>query len=752
MTLMLHTFVGHDVERVREAVEAPLRRYLSNSADLMRGSGPDAGRGPGSRLGSSGGPGRARGTGLRALLREGRHSSAHRAPAGSRWRRIEALGVDEVACLIDFGVDTDIVLASLPALDAVRQRCERDFRLRRTTKHRARAAPPARRYAPAMHALSGAGAAAWSPARRGARADWSGCWSAARRCPARAGRAAAGHRWAERCSTCTAPRRRPSGPPSHVVEVGPGPVSHRHAHRATRRCTSWTRELRPSPVGVPGELYIGGTGVARGYHAPAGADRRALPPGPDVRDAGARMYRTGDRARWRADGTVEFLGRVDHQLKVRGFRVEPGEIEAVLARHPDVRAGRGRGARGACSEPRGWWRTSCPGRDTALRWRRCGPSRGAPAGAHGALGIRGARRAPADAQRQGGPEGAARARGREPCHVAREYVAPRTETERRVAELWSSLLGVPRVGAEDDFFALGGHSLLATRAASRIRESFGVDLPLRELFEASTPAALAARLEPRSRAWRPGCRRSSRVPARARCRCPSRSSGCGSWSSSSPVAPPTTRRWSCAWTGRSTWRCWSAPERGRPAARVLRATFRDEDGTAVQRIHPDVRLALARVDLTTLPGASRPAEARAAGGGGVAAVVRPRVGPAAARDVFHAGARASTCCCSCCTTSCRTAGRCGVLVREVAALYRAFSAGRESPLPEPAVQYVDFALVAARVAARGRAGVAARVLAGAAGRCASGPGTAHGPAAPRRAQQPGRESEHPAGPPRCRAR
>ena len=203
------------------------------------------------------------------------------------------------------------------------------------------------------------------------------------------------------------------------------------------------------------------------------------------------MYRTGDLARWRADGVLDFLGRADAQVKLRGFRIEPGEIEAALARHADVaqaaviaredRPGNKRlvayvvAAAGASCRCRG-----------AARASRC-----EPAGLHGAVGVRGAGQASAHPQRQARPQGAAGARPH-PAHVRR---SPRTPQEEMLCALFAEVLGLERVGIDDNFFELGGHSLLATRLISRIRATLDVEIAIRSLFEAPTVEALAKRLD-----------------------------------------------------------------------------------------------------------------------------------------------------------------------------------------------------------------------------------------------------------------
>ncbi|MEO6463283.1 MAG: non-ribosomal peptide synthetase, partial [Candidatus Eisenbacteria bacterium] len=254
--------------------------------------------------------------------------------------------------------------------------------------------------------------------------------------------------------------------------------------------------LRPVPVGVPGELLLGGVGLARGYlRRPALTAERFLPD-PFSAVPGSRLYRTGDLARWRGDGVLDFLGRVDDQVKIRGVRVEPAEIEAALTAHPQVRA-----AAVVAHEFEGLdrrlvayvvSREGCDGAPTPAALREFVAARlpEVMVPAHfvtlAALPLT--------------PSGKLDRRLLplpETTHLvgSSPFVPPRPGREEELASLWAGLLGAPRVGSGDDFFELGGHSLVAVRLLSRIRERFGVELPLRAVFAAPTLAAMAGEIE-----------------------------------------------------------------------------------------------------------------------------------------------------------------------------------------------------------------------------------------------------------------
>jgi amino acid adenylation domain-containing protein len=246
------------------------------------------------------------------------------------------------------------------------------------------------------------------------------------------------------------------------------------------------------PTGGFGEILLGGGALARGYHGRPDLTADRFIPDPFSGEAGGRLYRTGDLARFVHDGRIDFLGRVDQQVKVRGFRIELGEVEATLERHPAVRecavvlreivpGEMGMAAYYSLSSPtevaelRAYLKESLP--------EYMIPSvlfllEALPLTPTGKL------------DRKALPEP-----GRDDFGGERPYVAPRTPMEESLAALWQELLGLERVGAEDDFFFLGGHSLLAVRLISRLRERHAVNITTRLVFQSSTLAAMAKSLE-----------------------------------------------------------------------------------------------------------------------------------------------------------------------------------------------------------------------------------------------------------------
>jgi amino acid adenylation domain-containing protein len=250
----------------------------------------------------------------------------------------------------------------------------------------------------------------------------------------------------------------------------------------------------PVPVGVAGELFIGGAGVARGYrNRPELTAERFVP---ERFVPGAMMYRTGDLARYRRDGEIQLLGRTDHQIKLRGHRIELGEIEADLEGHPAVQqavvVAHGQGTdqrlvafvRGAGEDKpdgaalRGWLQERLPDYMVPAQFIAVEEF---PLTLNGKV----------DRKRLPAPEGQGAPR-------RAEGVAPRNQTEKRVAAIWSEILAITAVGVRENFFDVGGHSLLLMRVHTRLREEFQTEIPVVDLFRYTTVEDLAAYLDRRS--------------------------------------------------------------------------------------------------------------------------------------------------------------------------------------------------------------------------------------------------------------
>ncbi len=445
------------------------------------------------------------------------------------------------------------------------------------------------------------------------------------------------------------------------------------------------RRLAPVPLGAAGELCIGGLGVARGYLRRPGLTAERFVPDPFAGSPGERLYRTGDLARLRADGLLDALGRIDHQVKLRGFRIELGEIEDALRRHPAVAEAVVLLREDRAGDPRlTAYLALAPGAEPAAasELRRSlaerlpdymipaafVPLAALPRNANGKVD----RKALAAIR----PEGAA----------GGPRVPPRTPVEELLAGIWSQVLEVPAVGVHDDFFALGGHSLLATQLVLRVRDAFGVEIPLRAVFQAPT---LAAQAELIGRA-----RSGEAAPPGARPIRPAPRDG------DLPLSFAQERLWFLAQLtpGSAAYNIPAALAiHGRLDAaalerafaevarrhETLRTTFALHDGRPVQIIAPPAGWTLPVIDLSGLPSARREAARRTE-----EEVLRPfdlargpllrtlllRLGPGehvliltlhhVVADLWAAG----------------------VLIREVAAIY----AGAD--LPAPPVQYADFAV------------------------------------------------------------
>ncbi|HEX3530991.1 MAG TPA: condensation domain-containing protein, partial [Thermoanaerobaculia bacterium] len=453
--------------------------------------------------------------------------------------------------------------------------------------------------------------------------------------------------------------------------------------------------LAPVPIGVPGELFLSGAGLARGYLGrPALTAERWLPD-PFAVAAGGRLYRTGDRVRRRPDGRLDLLGRADTQVKIRGFRIEPGEIEAALTALPAVaQAAVVAGDEGGDRRLVAWVvarqaeSLSVATLRTALRERL--PDFMIPAvfafveelprTANGKVDRGALMRRPADAP--AAPDGIDSADG------------PLSPLEQGVAAIFAEVLGRERVGRGESFFDLGGHSLLATRVMSRLRAAFGVELPMRRLFEAPTVASLAAAVAGAAFGDAPAAPPLVAVMSVAR-------------SSGMPLSFAQQRLWFIDQLepGSPLYNISMKVElRGRldpgTLAAALGEVVRRHEGLRTRFVAgtdgpvqvADAALpALALADLSALPGpASRREEARLTG----EEVLRPfdlARGPLLRMLLLRRGEDDQVLVLSM-HHIVSDGWSLGVLVREIGAIYPAFLAGRPSPLPELAIQYADFAV------------------------------------------------------------
>ena len=448
------------------------------------------------------------------------------------------------------------------------------------------------------------------------------------------------------------------------------------------------REGEPAPIGIPGELYLGGSGVSRGYFGRPALTAERFVPDPWSGRHGARLYRSGDLVRWRADGELEFLGRLDHQVKVRGFRIEPGEIEAVLRTHPDVQTAAVVALPGALGHRRLVAYIGAPGGEVVVRdlrdhARRELPEHMVPAAwvILDALPLTPSGKL--DRKALPAPEsGVVEATGAQP---------PAGPFEELLAALWCELLERTFVARGDSFFELGGHSLVATRLAARIRDAFRVELPLSALFASPVLADMAAALERAALAPR-----LSLQPIRS-----------AAAAGPHPASFAQRRLWFLDQLdpGGSAYnvgvevglegvleagllRSSLSVIAGRHEA--LRTVFVAADGEPFQVVTPALDLALATVDLAELPAGLREGElVRLLAGHGREPFDLAR-GPLLRTLLLRVGERDH-----------RLAvvvhhivadgWSLGVFVRELAAFYAAFADGRIPALPELPIQYADFA-------------------------------------------------------------
>ncbi|HSF40965.1 MAG TPA: amino acid adenylation domain-containing protein [Thermoanaerobaculia bacterium] len=450
----------------------------------------------------------------------------------------------------------------------------------------------------------------------------------------------------------------------------------------------------PVPIGVPGEVWIGGPCVTRGYLRRPDLTAAAFAPEAHGSERGERLYRTGDLARYLPDGHLEFLGRADHQVKIRGFRVEPGEIETLLAAHPAVReavvsarpapSGETRlvahvlpepGSSPGVGELRAYLGERLPDHMVPSAFVILSEMPLLPSG---------------KVDRKALPEP-----DTDRPELAAELVSPRGPLEQAVAGIWSRVLGIDRIGAFDNFFELGGHSLLATRLLTRIRQELAVDLELRTVFESPTVAGLAAVIASRGGgAPRSAGTAALSIPRRAE-------------TAPAPLSFGQQRLWflqqlapeSVAYHVSQGVRLAGDLDARILAAALgevvhrheaLRTVFATVDERPVQIVRPYAGLELPRIDLTGLPAELRETEAAGVTSRLIHHPFDLSAGPLLRTALLRLAADDHVLALAM-HHIVSDGWSMGVLVRELTALYGSFAAGRPSPLPELPIQYADFA-------------------------------------------------------------
>ncbi|MEA2693377.1 MAG: hypothetical protein QOJ16_2764, partial [Acidobacteriota bacterium] len=452
----------------------------------------------------------------------------------------------------------------------------------------------------------------------------------------------------------------------------------------------------PLPIGISGELWIGGPGVAEGYW-----QRGELTAERFVSRDGRRFYRTGDQARFTSRGSLEFLGRVDEQVKLRGFRIEPAEIEAELVAQPEIgeaavalwesRPGDPRLVAYLVPAPGAPGAVVPPPREVRRRLAERLPEYMLPAAfvvldrlprsAHGKVDRR-ALPAPDLGVGDGGDGGDGEAASGER--------APRTPVEQVLAGVWCQVLERDAVGVDDDFFALGGHSLLASRVVARVREVLGVELPLAEVFVHTSLAGLAARIAA-LRGEEGAATPFGRVAGGAELPLSFAQERLWFLDQLDPGSPVYNLSLAIEVAG-----ALAVPALAAALGEILRrhealrTRFVLAGGAARQIVEPEATLALPAVDLTGLPEADA-----AAAGLAIAAAEARRPFDLSRAPLLRAGllrlARERHVVLLTVHHIATDGWSMRVFAREVTALFSAFAAGRPSPLPEPAFQYADFA-------------------------------------------------------------
>ncbi len=450
--------------------------------------------------------------------------------------------------------------------------------------------------------------------------------------------------------------------------------------------------LQPVPIGVVGELYIGGEGLARGYvDRPEQTGERFIPH-PFSETGGERLYKTGDLARYGNNGCLDFAGRSDHQVKVRGFRIEIGEIEFALKQHPAVKqavvhawddpTGQKRLAAYVVAAPEELLATA----ELRHHLRQMLPEYMIPSAFVMLAELPLTASGKVDRRALSAPDSLR-------SETEQSYAAPRTPIEELLAGIWANLLGLEQVGINDNFFDLGGHSLLATRLMSQIRDALQIDLALRKLFEHPTIAELAQSIEKLMRGGQKSPLQSLTLTAR-------------------PGAIPLSFAQQRLWfldqmePSNSFYNLSSALRLNGPLDHqaleqsfaeiirrheVLRTTFQVSGEAPVQVIASEPCFSLPLIDLNDLPEAAREIEAQILAAAEAARPFDLSTGPLLRATLLRLADSKHVLLLTL-HHIVSDGWSLGVLVREVSALYQAFSHELPSPLPPLAIQYADFAV------------------------------------------------------------
>ena len=448
--------------------------------------------------------------------------------------------------------------------------------------------------------------------------------------------------------------------------------------------------LQPVPISVPGELYIGGAGLARGYLNRPELTEHKFIPNPFSTDGHSRLYKTGDLARYLPDGNLEYVGRIDNQIKVRGFRIELGEIEAVLSQHPYVRS-----AVAIASEDQSGVKhlfayvipdIKQPTSDELYFFlKQKLPDYMMPASFTFLQAFPLSPNGKVDRRALPIPDA-----GRP--ELSQTFVAPRSATEELLAEIWSEILGVEKIGTHDNFFDLGGHSLRAIQVISRLRSAFQVDVAMRWLFESPTVASLSDRIEAALKA-KAGLKILPIDPV--------------SRDRHLPLSFAQQRLWFLDQLEPNS-AAYNIPAAVRIAGNlsvavllqslnaivqrheILRTTFTAIDGKPIAIIAPTLTLKLPVLDLQDIPETQRNAEVLRLAEVEAQQPFDLAQGPLLRATLLKLSA-AEYVVLFAMHHIISDGWSVGVLLREIATLYEAFSNKKPSPLPELPIQYADFA-------------------------------------------------------------